>query len=441
MAAAAAAFGAGGNLIPNPEFRTGADGKPVSWSRWSPRAGIEPQFGTAPSEAGNLLSIRASRFEMYGKWVAVAPVEGGRYYRFEALHRARGVASEDVSVAVMLSWCRDEAGKTPVQRDYADRVAQDGGWRKTYRTLRAPDSARSVTVELILRWTAGGSVEWRNPLLEEVDPPRQRLVRVATTHIQVQAPASIESNMRTMAGILDKAGAEKPDIICLSENFADRGVQLPLLERAQPIPGPITAMLSGKAKQYRAYVAASLLERDGGLAHVTAVLIDRGGKIVGKYRKVHLPTAEGEDGITPGTEYPVFDTDFGRIGIAICWDNWFIEPARILRLKGAEMILFPIAGDGDARHWDIMSRARAIDNGVYVVSSNTVGGPSRIIDPNGEVLAEATGPFSVGVAEVNLDKESRLRWLSVGPYDGEGKSLYIKERRSDTYAPLVDGAR
>jgi len=96
----------------------------------------------------------------------------------------------------------------------------------------------SVTVELILRWTAGGSVEWRNPLLEEVDPPRQRLVRVATTHIQVKAPASIESNMRIMASVLDKAGAEKPDIICLSENFADRGVQLPLLDGRSRSPVP-----------------------------------------------------------------------------------------------------------------------------------------------------------------------------------------------------------
>jgi predicted amidohydrolase len=198
-------------------------------------------------------------------------------------------------------------------------------------------------------------------------------------------------------------------------------------------------MLAELARKHRTHIVATLEELDGGLVYNAAVLIDRGGRIAGKYRKVHLPAAEAEEGVTPGNDYPVFDTDFGRIGILTCWDNWFVEPARVLRLKGAEILLFPIMGDGDARHWDVMSRARAIDNGVYLVSSNTVGdSASRIVDPTGEVLGEATGPAGFVVREIDLNKEWRTFWLSVGAAAGEARSLYIKERRPDTYRPLIE---
>jgi len=208
----------------------------------------------------------------------------------------------------------------------------------------------------------------------------------------------------------------------------------PLVETSQPVPGPATRMLSERARRYRAWAATSLHEIEGGLIYNTAVLIDREGRIAGKYRKVHLATAEGEAGITPGSEYPVFNTDFGRVGMTVCWDNWFGEAARALRLRGAEIILLPIAGDGVPGHWDIVSRARAIDNGVYLVASSTsAGSPSRIVSPDGKVLAEASD--GIAVADIDLSTESRVQWLSVGPALGEGKSLYIKERRPDTYGP------
>ena len=179
-----------------------------------------------------------------------------------------------------------------------------------------------------------------------------------------------------------------------------------------------------------------MLELDGEKTYDTAVLIDRRGNIAGKYRKTHLPLAEVEDGETAGNEYPVFDTDFGRIGILICWDFFFPEAMRIMRLKGAEVVFLPIAGDPGARHWDIVSRARALDNGVYVVASVSDGADSRIINPDGEVVANTTD--GLATADLDLSKESRLWWLSVGPADGEAKSLVIEERRPDTYKDLVD---
>src|SRR5205807_4390657 len=104
--------------------------------------------------------------------------------------------------------------------------------------------------------------------------------------------------------------------------------------------------------------------------------------------------------------------------------------------------------DGDERHWDVMSRARAVDNGVYLVASSTVAkSPSRIIDPDGDVLAETLDRFGIVASSINLERESRLRWLSVGPAEGEARSLYIKERRprylwclDQSFSPLKEAA-
>ncbi len=427
--------GARHNLIINPGFRVDSAGRPVGWTVWSPQPEIAPQASVVESNGRRFLRMKADRFACYGKWITVVRnVKPEKSYKFQVLYQPEKVHKEDVSIAAILSWCKDDSGEKPIQRDYADEVTRASGWRAIARILQAPKEAQSVRIELALRWTHQGSVLWEKPELVEVEPPPHRVVRVVTTHMKPSYPATVEKNLKLMSDMLDRAGEEKPDIVCLSENFVDRGVRLPLAKTAQAIPGPATRMLSEKAREYKTYVVTTLHEKEGELFYNTAVLINRKGEIVGKYRKVHLATAEGENGITPGSEYPVFDTDFGRIGILTCWDNWFVEPARILRLKGAEMLLFPCAGDGVPGHYDVIWRARAMDNGVYFVASTTVGdAPSRIIAPTGDVLAEANGQFAHAVAEIDLDREWRVYWLSVGPATGEAKSLYIKERRPDTY--------
>lgn len=440
-AMAAAVRPANKNLVPNPEFAAGPDGMPAGWMVWAPRDALRQAASVLRTPEVNMLAFKSSRSASFGKWEAVATgVRPGRTYHFEVWYRPIAARYEQVSVPVILTWCFDAAGKKMVQRDYVDRIHAYGGWRLATRTLVAPSRTQSVRVELGLRWTEKGSVLWKNPRLAEISARHHRKVRIATTHMAPPSGATVETNLALMSRILDKAGTKKPDLVLLSEHFVDRGVRQSIVETAQTIPGPATKMLSRKARQYSMYIATSLHERDGDLIFNTAVFIDRLGRIAGKYRKTHLAMCEGEDGVTPGSEYPVFSADFGKVGMLVCWDNWFPEPARILRLHGAELLLLPIAGDGSPLHWDVISRARAIDNGVYLVSSNTVGhgGASRIIDPVGNVLAETAAPFSVAFAEVDLDQEYRLHWLSVGPGDGEARSLYIRERRPDTYNPLTE---
>lgn len=430
------------NLIPNATFAVESGGNPAGWHTWSPRETLAPDTRVVESADGNALFLGARSSASYGKWIAVVPgIVGEKTYEFEASYRTSKVEHEDVSVAAILSWCEDAAGERALQRDYADRISGVGGWSRVARTIKAPKGAKSATVELALRWSDGGSVLWKNLRMAEVDPTPPRMVRVVTTRIALPEPASLETNFSLLSKMLDKACEQRPDIVLLSEGFNDRGVGLPLEKTAETIPGPLSDMLSQKARKCGMYVATSLHEIVDGTIYNTGILIGRRGEIVGKYRKVHLALEEGEMGVTPGSEYPVFETDFGKVGIMICYDYWLPEPARLLRLNGAELLLLPIAGDGDRLHWDVISRARAIDNGVYLVTSSTVAeSASAIISPTGKVLAETTDDFGVAISEIDLNREYRLLWLSVGA-EGEAKSLYIKERHPHTYKALANPNR
>jgi predicted amidohydrolase len=163
---------------------------------------------------------------------------------------------------------------------------------------------------------------------------------------------------------------------------------------------------------------AGIYEREGPAIYNTAVLIDRAGNVAGKYRKVYLPREEVEAGLTPGNDYPVFRTDFGTVGIMICYDVFFADPARALALKGAEMILMPIWG-GD----ETLAKARAIENRVFLVASG-YDHPTYIMDPDGERLSVGPRP-GAAVATIDLNKRYMEKWL------GEMKARRPKELRVD----------
>ena len=413
-----------------------------NWEYWSPRPEIAHEHGVVTRDGASTLMLRAKDFTGYGYWLArVAGVKAGRHYRLDALYQTEGIREDTGGVFAVISWYSEGPKGRELQRDYVDHDEPAGAWMRTVRTLRAPDGATLARVELGLRRTPAGAVFWRDAAFTEVPSPASRKVRVATTRIVPGSPATIPANEKLMGEILERVGAEKPDVVLLSENFNTRGVRLPLEQKAETIPGPLTNLLAAKARAFGMHVITTLPERDGKLFHNTAVWIDRTGRIAGKYHKVHLTISEMESGLTPGSEYPVFETDFGRLGIVTCWDNWFPEPMRILRLRGAEMVFMPLAGDGDSAHWNPVWAARAIDNGVYLITSSTVGETeSRILNPQGAIVAETKEKFGYAIAEIDLNAEWRRRYLSVGNGAGEGKSLYLRERRPETYTPLLKDA-
>jgi predicted amidohydrolase len=410
------------------------------WYNWTPREELVPVFNEKIIDNDKIMAIASgNKFECYGKWLCdVNEIKGGNIYRFSVEYKAFEVDSEEVSVAAILTWSNSN-GRS-LASDYADIIYRsEDGWVGLGRELDAPADAASVTVELILRWTEHGSVHWRRPKLAlTAKALLPRKVKVATT--QAPQKSTPEANLTDIQELIDKAGIEKPDVICLGETVIHFGTGIVPLEAAESIPGHLTQMISDKAKKYNTYIIFSMYERENGCIYNTAVLIDRKGEIAGKYRKTHLPLCEAEAGVTPGNEYPVFKTDFGTVGMIICWDHWFPETARIIRQNGAEILFIPTLGYAPAQ-----ARARAVDNGLYVVVSGRKDFPedaSCIFNPVGELLGTIQDE-RVGyvIKEIDLEQRYLQYWLSVADGFGEAKSLYLKERRPDTYHKLLDNTR
>ena len=155
--------------------------------------------------------------------------------------------------------------------------------------------------------------------------------------------------------LIAEAARQKADLVVLGETLTSVGIGKKVQEIAEPIPGPSTEYFGQLAKKHNLYIVVGLIERDGHLIYNTAVLLGPDGKLVGKYRKVCLPRGEIEDGVAPGSDYPVFETRFGKVGMMICYDGFFPEVARELANRGAEVIAWPVWGCNP-----LLARARAV---------------------------------------------------------------------------------
>ena len=227
---------------------------------------------------------------------------------------------------------------------------------------------------------------------------------------------------------------------------------------AEPIPGPSTERLGKLAKQHGVVLVSSLFERRAaGLYHNTAVVFEADGTTAGKYRKMHIPDDPGfyeKFYFTPGDlGFEPIDTSVGRLGVMVCWDQWYPEGARLMALAGAEILLYPTAigwdpddaqdeKDRQRSAWVLSHRGHAVANGLPVLSCNRVGheqspldasgidfwGSSHVLGPQGEFLAEAgTDAPQILMAEVDLARSEHVR--RIWPF--------LRDRRIDAYGDLL----
>jgi predicted amidohydrolase len=264
--------------------------------------------------------------------------------------------------------------------------------------------------------------------------PKPRKVKVGTVFLRPRN-STAEKNLKLWCEQIDAAGKLGLDIVCLGEAILAVGTPATLKDRAQPIPGPISEELSKAAKRNNIWLVAGLTELDGEIVYNTAVLLNRKGELIGKYRKVHLPREEWKKGIRPGHEYPVFETEFCKVAIQICYDWFFPEAAEIFALQGAEIIFAPTWGntlpDKDGKvDGESTFRVRARDNGVYMVPS-VYDGNSMVIDPMGRILASNKGKEGVFWAEIDLNKRELLDWV------GNWRSIGPRHRMPQTYKDLT----
>ncbi len=313
--------------------------------------------------------------------------------------------------------------------------AVDGGTARFSDVLIAPEGADAAQIVLEVKWPGEGSVLWKQVGSCRPADPGPRKVKIGTVYLRPRQ-STPENNLKLWCEQIDAAGKLGLDIVCLGETITRVGTNASLEDVAEPIPGPTTQRLGEAAKNNHLWVVASLSERVEDIVYNTAVLIDRQGRVAGTYRKIHLPREEWKQGVRPGSEYPVFDTDFGRVAIQICYDWFFPEPTAIFAMKGAEVILAPTWGDtlpdADGKvNGETVFRVRARDNGVYMVPS-VYDGSSLVIDPMGRILASNAGKTGVFWAEVDLNKRECLDWV------GYWRSIGPRDRMPETYGPLTD---
>ncbi|HEX6927174.1 MAG TPA: carbon-nitrogen hydrolase [Longimicrobiaceae bacterium] len=275
---------------------------------------------------------------------------------------------------------------------------------------------------------------------------------------QEQLEASI-ANVREAAG----RGAQ---IVCLQELFNSpyfcKSTHADRFDLAEPIPGPTTTRMQELAKELQIVIIVPLFERQGpGVYRNSAAIIDADGSLLGVYRKMHIPDdplyhekyyfVPGDANDATGG-FKVWHTRYARIGVLICWDQWYPEAARITSLLGAEVIFFPTAigwhpsekeehGTAQVEAWRTIQRSHAIANGVFTASPNRVGhedepgtdgieffGHSFVCDPFGRIIAEAGTEPEVLVVECDpaLIDETRRNWP------------FLRDRRIDAYAPILN---
>jgi N-carbamoylputrescine amidase len=264
-----------------------------------------------------------------------------------------------------------------------------------------------------------------------------------------------QANLEKAGARIATAAQQGANIVCLQELFHGlypcQSEDHDRFADAEPIPGPTTQVLSELAAEHEIVIVGSLFERRAaGVYHNTAVILDVDGRLAGRYRKMHVPDdpryyekfyfAPGDLG------FRTFETRFGRLGVGVCWDQWFPEAARLLALAGAEILLYPTAigwlpeekhtfGTSQHAAWETMMRSHAIANGLFVVAANRVGreaalefwGASFAADPYGNVLDRASHEDEETLlvdCERSLVETARTHWP------------FLRDRRVDAYRGL-----
>jgi N-carbamoylputrescine amidase len=291
--------------------------------------------------------------------------------------------------------------------------------------------------------------------------PKPKIVKLGL--LQHACVADPKVNLKKTLSLVDQAAKKGAQIICTQEmvtsQYFCQSEEHRFFDLAEPIPGPSTLAFQKAAKKHGVVIIASLFEkRASGLYHNTAAIIDADGSLLGIYRKMHIP----DDPLfyekfyfTPGdTGFKAWDTKFGRIGVLICWDQWYPEAARLTAMQGAEILFYPTAigwhpkekaeyGVNQHGAWETIQRSHAVANGCYVAAINRIG--HEVIDGVGGDGLEFWGQTFVAgtsgqiLAKASVDKEEVL----VVPVEMSKVDVtrthwpFLRDRRIDAYENLT----
>lgn len=285
------------------------------------------------------------------------------------------------------------------------------------------------------------------------------MAKIKVGLVQSSCSKDVDNNLKKAIEGIKKAASQGAQIVCLQELFTSLYFcdveDYNNFKLAEPIPGPTTELLSIIAKENNIVIIASLFEkRSLGIYHNTTAVIDADGTYLGKYRKMHIPDDPAfyeKFYFTPGDlGYKTFQTQYAKIGVLICWDQWFPEAARITSLMGAEILFYPTAigwatsqdevtNQEQYNAWQTIQRSHAIANGVHTVSVNRVGfeqdgamkfwGGSFVSNPFGSILYQASHTDEE-IIVVDIDTQESDNYRVHWPF--------LRDRRIDSYQPITN---
>jgi predicted amidohydrolase len=353
----------------------------AQWEPTAPRGPLRPLFATPDGSLS--ISGDGNKYE-FGYWRARVECDDSPAYRLSVDFEVSEVTDLSLHVLNLVMWRSgaDDGHRYP--HDYVSHMWRQGSSFHAEETFPVPPGATAAEVQLGLRFAPKGTVTWKRVEFLPADVPPSRQARFAAVAWQAPRGSTLEANRRQLSELVERAANAGSDLVLLPESAVHNNTGLSQDAVSEPIPdGPTCALFSREAREHNMYICANITERsDHGIFFNTAILFGRDGAVVGTYRKVHPYWPEEIwEGISPGEAAPVFDLDFGRVGIIICYDSWFPETTRLLGLKGAEVILFPSAG-----YHPPLLPARAVDSRVYIVASSLYH-PAVILDTLGNSLA------------------------------------------------------
>lgn len=299
-----------------------------------------------------------------------------------------------------------------------------------HNSVRIDEKTEYIESEFLFYSFGNASLNIKNISITPKKEKPRRKVNVATAYFPRPYTSDHEDVMKMVERILDNAAKDenKPDIICFTETTYDRGTVNTEETRWISMDSEPVKRICRKAQETGMYIIFGIHELDGERKYNTSFIVSDKGEIVGKYRKTHLTYVEVEGGINPGEELPVFELPFGKIGIMICWDQWFPGVASALFKKGAEIVFVPTAGNPVPVYC-----SRAYENGGYLVVSgchDNLPSASCIVSQLGEIIAEVESvEKGYAVATIDLDEHKYIKWLSFK--NGYGANLYPVDLRRD----------
>lgn len=378
----------GQNFIANGNFADGEIGKlPTGWLLATPNLALAPTFKLVKgNNGGKLLMAQGNgRKECFGYVHQKFTLPENKTFLLRVVFRVEGI--EDVN-------------RNLVHGIYGDfnngifKYHRESKW--IVGEHKFPGNCKNCEARLYFRFSPKGKVWWKEISITECDPIVPRLVKIAVTNGT--------RDRKGWGTFLDSAGKRGCDVALMSEFFVS-GIN--------EMDGPAIQMMSTKAKQWNMYVSGTIiLRRDReDVIHNSALLYDRKGELVGIYDKVNLYDPELDYGTSPGESVRVFKTDFGMVGIMTCYDSWHPAVAKLLALKGAEIILFPSAG-----YYMQLIHARSADNGVVVAATST-NSPCGVWDAGGN-RAGVSGDDDSRYASTQIvgfeeDKEQKMQFVTV----------------------------